>query len=159
MNHLTRWIPSVPTTLVVLASLWAPFVFAQIQEAPATDLPFDVVSAKVERFEKAIRLGPPGRASEYQEALVLVLAVDAEILDSLPPSIEPFLYVGSQELRIYSVRFASSDRQEIEFHVPDPKVLEDGAPMVLTIEHGAPIRQPDRFVDSKTPRFREEWMR
>lgn len=159
MNRLTRWIPSVPATFVVLASLWAPFVFAQAQEAPASNLPFEVVSAQVDRFEKPIHLGPPGRASEYQKALVLVLAVDTEVLDSLPPSIEPFLYVGSEELRIYSVRFASGDRQELEFHVPDPKGLEDGAPMVLTIEHGAPIRQPDRFVDSKTPRFREEWMR
>jgi hypothetical protein len=113
-----------------------------------------LLSAEVTRFDKPIRIGVGKRAIEYQEALVLKVLVDREKFDSLPPSMEPFLYIGRYEYRTFHID--RNDRRKeliLTFHVRNREELEDGAPVVLTIDHGGPIRDPERFIRRDTPRF------
>lgn len=127
------------------------------KQSRVKEVPFKIVSVEATRFDKPIRLGPAKRAIEYREALVLKLQVDREQFDSLPPSIEPFLYVGTEELHIFHVD-RQDERKELilTFHLREWEKLADNAPMVLTIDHGAPLREPQRFESAETARFSKQ---
>lgn len=128
------------------------------KKARLKELPFKIVSLEATRFDKPIRLGLAKRAIEYGEALVLKIQVDREQFDSLPPSIEPFLYIGADEYHMFHID-RQDERKELilTFHLREWEKLEDGAPMVLTIDHGAPVRDPRRFeAAAETVRFSKQ---
>lgn len=112
------------------------------------------LSAELTRFTRPIRVGPPQRAIEYQKALVFKVEVDRQQFDSLPPDIEPFLYIGNQEYRIFHIdRHDDRKNLTLTFHIRNWEKLTDGAPIVLTIDHGAPIRDAAKFRQRGGPRF------
>ena len=119
---------------------------------PDVDVTF--VSAEIIRFPAPIRLGAGTTTIDYQEALVLKLRVDRQAFDALPPSMEPYLYIGSREFRIFHIdRDDSRNDLTLTFHIRNWTQLDDGAPFALTIDHGAPVRDPDRFARVVGPRF------
>ncbi len=140
------------TTLVACSALAMAGGQPPPRQRPPKDVPFRLVSAEIMRFKPAIRAGDAARGAGYDQALVITLRVNRDQYDALPPSIEPFLYVGTNELRTFRI-----DRQEgsreltLVFHARNWDRLQDGAPMVLTTEHGAPARDPKRFAAA--PRF------
>lgn len=143
----------------LLAMCWGfrSMVAQERLKARAREVPFRIVSAEVTRFEKPIRIGPPKRAIEYREALVLKLRVDRERFDSLPPDIEPFLYVGPNEYRIFHIdRHDKRKHLVLTCHLRNWEKLTDRSPMVLTIDHGAPIRSPKDFDRAGIPRYRKK---
>ena len=106
------------------------------------EVPFAIVSADVEQFPRALQT----RTGEYREALVVRIAVDRQRLDSLPPSIEAFLYLGSHELRPFDV--LRDDRRSdliLTFHDPDWREIQQRVPMVLTTLHGDPQINPEKY--------------
>ncbi len=120
-----------------------------------TEVEIKILSAELTRFEKPIKIGTGERAIEYQEALVLKGEVNGAAFDALPPSIEPFLYIGRHEYRMFHI-----DRKEkrkeliLTFHIRNLQELADNAPVVLTIDHGAPLRNPKKFEGrDDLPRF------
>lgn len=111
-------------------------------------------SAEIIRFPAPIRLGAGATMIVYQEALVLKLRVDRRTFDALPPSMDPYLYIGSREFRIFQIdRDDNRDDLTLTFHIRDWTQLAEGAPLVLTIDHGAPLRDPNRFARVAGPRF------
>lgn len=119
-----------------------------------TEVPLQLVSAEITKFKEPVRIGPQGRAIEYREALVLKVAVDRDTFDSLPPDIEPFLYIGRSEYRIFHIdRPGQGKELVLTFHIRAWDALEDGAPVVLTIDHGAPVRHPEAFSHREGPRL------
>jgi hypothetical protein len=117
-----------------------------------TDVPFKVVTAEVQRFERAL----PSRKGEYREALVL--KIDAAVADyeELPPAEAAFLYVGNHELR--PMRFEwGKERVIVTFHDPQWRELRGGEPMVLTTNHGDPLRNPEKYREAQ--RFDREMIR
>lgn len=110
--------------------------------AMAAELPFKIVSASVEKFERPVQT----RKGRYEQALVLRLEADRRAWESLPPSIETFLYIGSHELRPMETELGK-DRVVLTFHDPDWQSLKGGESMVLTTEHGDPVRNPDNYAD------------
>jgi hypothetical protein len=119
-----------------------------------TELPFKIISAEETKFEKSVHIGTGIRNMDYREALVLKVVVNRDAFDSLPPNIEPFLYIGSHEYHIFHIDRDDQKRDLILiFHIPKWNQLEEGAPVVLTIDQGAPIRNPENFVRRKGPRF------
>lgn len=149
MRHAVRF----GLSLVILTSAYA--VVAQKppeRTPPGREVPFRLASVEIVRFEKPIRIGVGEGAQLYEEALVFKLVVDRETYDSLPPDIEPFLYIGSQELRTYHIERREGSRELIlTYHAPEWQRLVEGAPMVLTTAHGALAREPEQFDDA--PRF------
>jgi hypothetical protein len=120
--------------------------------SPDVDVTF--VSAEIVRFPVPIRLGGGTGTLDYQEALVLKLRVDRQAFDALPPSMDPYLYVGGREFRIFHIdRDESRNDLTLTFHVRNWEQLAEGAPFVLTIDHGAPVRDPGRFARVGGPRF------
>jgi hypothetical protein len=112
-----------------------------------------VLSWEMKRFDKPIRLGVGKRAVEYREALVLKLQVPRDQFDSLPPDIEPFLYIGPEEYRMFKIeRRADARELTLVFHIRNREKLREGWPIVLTIDHGAPIRDSKRFDKPSIPR-------
>jgi hypothetical protein len=128
------------------------------QKAPAVSPPttadIQVVSAELHRFPKPIRIGVGPGAIEYQEALVLKLRADRKQLDSFPPDMQPYLYIGREEYRIFNEE-RNDERPDLVLtvHVRNWERLPEGAPLVLTILHGGPARNPDKFVRPGTPRL------
>lgn len=128
----------------------------EAKKAHATEVDIKILSAEVLRFEKPYRLGVGKRQITYQEAMELKIQVDREQFDSLPPSIEPFLYIGKEEYRIFHID-RKDDRRELilKFHVRNWEKLADGVPVVLTIDHGAPVREIKKLMESDAPRFKK----
>ena len=125
---------------------------ATTKVSPDVDVTF--LSAEIIRFPAPIRLGAGPTTVTYQEALVLKLRVDRQAFDALPPSIEPYLYIGRREFRIFHIdRVESRNDLTLTFHVQNWTQLDDGAPFVLTIDHGAPVRDPGRYARVVGPRF------
>jgi hypothetical protein len=121
--------------------------------SPDVDVTF--LSAEIIRFPAPIRLGAGPTAIAYQEALVVKLRVDRQAFDALPPSMEPYLYIGRREFRIFHIDRADNRNDlTLTFHVQDWAQLDDGAPLVLTIDHGVPVRDPGRYARVEGPRFR-----
>jgi hypothetical protein len=110
------------------------------------DVPVRILSAVTQEFERPL----PSRQGAYREALVLRLDVDASDYDSLSPSLEPYLYIGSHELYVFAVS-GEKGRVVLTFHDPSWKELKGGEPMVLTTRKGDPVRNPDRYRGA--PRF------
>jgi hypothetical protein len=131
-------------------------LFAQRPPAvvPPTTADIQIVSAELQHFPKAIRIGAGPQAIEYQEALVLKLRADRKQVDSFPPDMQPFLYIGREEFRIFHEE-RNDERPDLVLtvHVPNWDKLQEGAPLVLTILHGGPARNPEKFVRPNTPRF------
>ena len=111
-----------------------------------TEVPFRIVSAQVQRFERAL----PSRGGEYREALVLRIEAAVADYEALQPAKEAFLYVGRHELRPMDFRWGK-ERVIVTFHDPQWRELRGGEPMVLTTEHGEPQRNPEKF--GQAPRF------
>lgn len=165
MSMTTKSIARASIGRIAPAIVWLIAVGATMenaaQEPPkkprVTEIPFKIVSLEATRFEKPIRLGPAKRASEYGEALVLKIQVDREEFDALPPDIEPFLYVGATELHMFQID-RQDERKELilTFHLREWEKIADGTPMVLTIDHGAPIREPRRFATASTVRLSKQ---
>lgn len=148
----------VGTVLLIVVFMAGPACAQDLQQAPfATEVAIELLSAEVIRFAQPIRIGVGERSIEYQEALVLKGQVDRAQLDSLPPSIEPFLYIGRNEYRIFQID-RDDDRRELmlTFHIRDWENLPDGASVVLTIDHGAPVRDPERFTRPGVARFSKQ---
>ena len=139
---------------VLLATLLLTVVTNAQQRSGPREVSFKFVSAAVTRFDKPVRIGVGKRMIEYQEALVLKLEVNREEFDSLPPNIEPYLYIGTSEYRVYHIdRKDGRSELILTFHVRDWQRLQDGALMVLTTEHGGPVRNPEKFRREGGVRF------
>ena len=119
---------------------------ADAQPAPPRELPVRIASAAVQKFERPMQ----NRKGRYQQALVLRIQADRRTWESLPPSIETFLYIGTHELRPMSTDLGR-ETVTLTFHDPDWQELKGGEPMVLTTEHGDPIHQPEKYAGH--PRF------
>lgn len=119
---------------------------ADTQTAPPRELPVQVVGATIQTFDRPLQT----RKGQYEQALVLRLEVARRTWESLPPSIETFLYIGTHELRPIATEL-EPDRVILTFHDPDWQELKGGEPMVLTTEHGDPIHDPKSYADH--PRY------
>jgi hypothetical protein len=116
------------------------------------EVPFELVSTELTRLRAPVRIGALPQAPTYREALVFRLRVNAERYDGLPPDIEPFLYVNGYELHTFAIDRPERGKELVlTFHAPAWQRIPDSALMVLTAEHGAPIRDPKRF--QRAPRF------
>jgi hypothetical protein len=123
-------------------------------ETILTYLPFRTVSAEITRFKEPIRLVVGKRKIEYEEALILILDVSQKNYEALPPSIEPYLYIGDREYRIFSVQRSQNEGMlTLTFHIRDWQAIPDMAPMAITILHGEPISNPGIFIKFKSPGF------
>lgn len=132
----------------------------------ASEVPFTVVSTRNVRFPKPLQLnGPRTPRSEkgLESAFLVRVEVAAAQYDGLPPSMEPFLYIGRRELRTYAVeRPRGGKTLFVTYYLPDTAdatTFEIGAPMVITIEHERPIREAERYrgrSDLKT--FQVQWL-
>lgn len=141
------------TTLALTFALLAAAGPALGQSAEKAELPLHLVSIEAVRFPQPVRTGPQG----YDEALVLTALASRSGYDDLSPSMEPFLYIGSREVRIFEVRGYDSRQVVLTFHVPKWEGLEERAPIVLTIDHGAPLRDPEAFARRlDLPRYSRE---
>jgi hypothetical protein len=121
-------------------------------ERPGPELAFEVESLTATRFQVPIRLGTGKNAVRYSDALVVRISVDQREYDGLPPDIEPFLYIADHQLHTFAIdrpaeagRETGARRLTLTFHDREWQSLPEEAPMVLTIDHGAPIRNPERF--------------
>src|SRR5262245_18778624 len=122
--------------------------------SPDVDVTF--VSAEIIRFAAPIRLGTGPAAIAYQEALVLKLRVDRQVFDALPPSMDPYRYIVRREFRTFHIdRVDGRNDLTLTFHIPNWTQLDDGAPYVLTIDHGAPVRDPGGYARRAGPRFNQ----
>ncbi len=135
--------------------------------AAAKEVPFTVVSTRNVRFPQPLQLNGP-RTPMGEKGLEAAFMVQVEVAvaqyDSLPPSIEPFLYIGRRELRTYAVeRLPGGKTLFVTYYLPgtaDATTFDFGAPMVITIEHDRPIREAARYrgrSDLKT--FKTQWLR
>lgn len=117
-------------------------------QTPGTldELKFTLVSANVQKFDPPV----PSRRGRYDVALVLRLDASVADSDSLPPSVAPFLYIGTHELLPIASDYVK-DRVVFTFHDPAWQELKGGEPMVLTTLHGDPINHPERYKGY--PRF------
>lgn len=130
------------------------------KETVLTHVPFKTVSAEIIRFKKPIRLGVGKRFIEYPEALVLSIDISQKDYEALPPSIAPYLYIGTREYRIFHVgRAKEKNMLRLTFHIRDFADIPDRAQMVLTIMQGAPISNPELFTKFKLPKFSKAFMK
>ncbi len=140
--------------LALMVPVWQSAAQVETAARSPNEVPLEVVAADIRRLDKPVIMGVGERAIRYGEALVLTTTVDRKAMDALPPSMEPFLYIGGREYRIFEVRRGPEEgKLHLIFHIPDWNILQDGAPMVLTIEHQAPLREPERFLRRDVPRF------
>lgn len=167
IKHIAMLRMSVP--LLLALSLPAMPLSAQIRPTPlrpvATEVPFAVVSAKSVRFAEPLQLGGP-RATRAEQRLDRAYLIRVEVpvaaYDALPPSIEPFLYIGRRELRTYSVeRSEGAKTLFVTYYLPgavDSASFDVGAPMVITTEHGRPLREASLYRSrSDLPMFQAQW--
>jgi hypothetical protein len=166
---LTRHIAKL--LVATLALLLPAALFAQATPPPlrpvATEVPFTVISTKNVRFPQPLRLGgtrAPIVDKGLERAFLVRVEVSVAAYDGLPPSIEPFLYIGGRELRTYAVeRPPGGKTLYVTYYLPgtaDATTFDFGAPMVITIEHGRPTREAARYRarnDLKT--FQTQWLR
>lgn len=144
------------TSTLLFLLLMTALSFGQdaLKDTNGTEVNVKIVSAELHRFDKPIRIGPGERAFEYQETLVLKVQVDQQEFDGLPPSMEPFLYIGNNEYRIFHIDRSESDKGMIlTFHIRNWEKVKDGEQLVLTIDHGDPIRNTEKYRQRKLPRF------
>lgn len=130
----------------VLSFILGTAAMAAEHGAPPRELPVQVVKAVIQKFERPMQ----NRKGRYSQALVLRVEAPRRLWESLPPSIETFLYIGTHELRPMETELEPG-RVILTFHDPDWQELKGGEPMVLTTEHGDPIHQPEKYAGH--PRF------
>lgn len=165
-----RAIPSTALSLALSVLLCAALpLSAQIRPTPlrpvATEVPFTVVSAGQTRFAQPLQLGGPrGTRAErpLDQAYLIRVEVPVAAYDALPPSIEPFLYIGRLELRTYSVERSEKGKTLfVTYYLPgavDVGGFEIGAPMVITTEHGRPLREASLYRSrADLPMFQAQW--
>lgn len=125
-----------------------------LKDPDRVEVNIKIVSAEVHHFDKPIRIGPVKRAIEYQEALVLRILVDPGEFDSLPPSVDPFLYIGNNEYHIFHIDRSKGDGELIlTFHIRNWEKIRDGEKIVLTTDHGDPVRNPKKYSERNLPLF------
>jgi hypothetical protein len=154
-NNKISLIKKIVVTFLFM-SLTMTLCFGQEEKDTNRDeVDFKVISTEIQKFDKTIKIGAGKRAIEYKEAFVLKLMVNQEEFDALPPSIEPFLYIGVDEYRIFHIDRTNSEKGLLKliFHIRDWEKLDDGEVMVLTINHGDPIRNAEKYKRRKLPRF------
>ena len=115
---------------------------AQTRGGSRSEVTFEIVSATVEKFARPI---PTRGGGAYSTALALRVAVAPGDLDALPPSLLPFLYIGTHELRPFMLTL-ERERVIMTFHDPNWQKLQGGEPMVITVNEGDPINNPDRYA-------------
>ena len=166
---LTRHIATL--LVATLALLLPAALLAQSVQPPlrpaATEVPFTLISTKNVRFAQPLRLGgarAPVVDKGLERAFLVRVEVPVAAYDGLPPSIEPFLYIGGRELRTYAIeRPPGGKTLYVTYFLPgaaDATTFDFGAPMVITIEHGRPAREAARYrgrSDLKT--FQPQWLR
>lgn len=130
----------------VLSLFLGTAALAADRDAPPRELPVQVVKAVIQKFERPIQT----RKGRYSQALVLRVEAPRRLWESLPPSVETFLYIGTHELRPMATELEPG-RVVLTFHDPDWQELKGGETMVLTTEHGDPIHQPEKYAGY--PRF------
>ncbi len=141
-----------PLTLVAAAVLAGPLAAQEVALRP--EVPLEIVSAEIVRFPAPIRIGVGERAVQYSEALLLTVEVAQATMDSLPPALQPFLYLARREYSIFKTAPGNAaGRLQLIFHIPDWPALEEDVPVVLTVDRGAPVRDPDRFRGRDLPRL------
>lgn len=156
---------SLAATLALLLPGALPAQTAPPLKRVANEVPFTVVSTRNVRFPKPLQPNGPRMGEKGLESAFLVrVEVAAAQYDSLPPSMEPFLYIGHRELRTYAVeRPRGGKTLFVTYYLPgtvDATTFDIGAPMVITIEHERPIRDAARYrgrSDLKT--FQGQWLR
>ena len=131
---------------IALSLILATTALAATQSDRLTEVPVTLESARVTKFERAIN----ARGVKYDTALVLRIVVARADYERLPFANVPLLYIGTHELRPMASDLYP-DVAILTFHDPKWEELKGGEPMVLTVEHGAPIHEPERFADR--PRF------
>lgn len=155
-------IMTIASTLCLLAAL------AQAQPRPQrerVELPFQVLSAEQARLEKPLRFrAAGGKTVSLREAFFVRLQVSAADYSAMSGDMEPFLYIGRYELRPFAVEPQREGRTlTLTYYsreAPPVDILRADAPMVLTLDHGAPQRDPERYRRrTDLPRFKTEWLR
>lgn len=145
------------TLLFILLMTALCFGQVALKDSNKLEVNVEIVSAEVHRFDKPIRIGPGKRAFEYQEALVLKVQVDQQEFDDLPPSMEPFLYIGNNEYHIFHIDRSESEKGLIlTFHIRNWEKVKDEELLVLTIDHSDPIRNAEKYRQRKLPRFNKK---
>ena len=148
-----RWL-AMATVAVVLGAGLATAQPTTESKRPL-EVPFQIESMEIHRFDPPIRIGSGERGLTYGEALVITLVVTVEDYDGLPPSVEPFLYVGDVELRTFRILRDEEGRTlRVVFHARDWDRLENRSPMVLTADHVAGPKAFERLL--RIERFEAE---
>lgn len=115
------------------------------------EVPFRVVSATVEQFERE----RPSIRGPYREALVVRIEASRAAYEALPPSVAAYLYIGTHELRPLKFQW-TAETVTVTFHDPQWRELRGGEPMVLTIKHSDPLRNPEKYREH--PKFDPGWL-
>lgn len=119
---------------------------------PSNEVPLRLIAAETARTTANFR-----PASGVLSDVVLVhVEVEAQRYEAVLARREPFLYIGTTELRpLHVERHPDNLRMTVTFLADsDAELLEEGAPMVLTSEYGAPQRERERYATrSDLPRF------
>jgi hypothetical protein len=119
------------------------------QQPPPLDPTVQGVELRMRKFDKPLRVGYGKEARFYSEALEIRLTVTPY----LERGIEPFLYIGDIELRGHET-VRRSDGLTLVFYAFEPEKLREGACIILTTDHGAPLRKPALQRDCP---FRFSW--
>lgn len=128
----------------------------------ATEVPFEFVSAQVKNFPKPLRFGAGPRAVELKQALLIRVRVRESAYEALSPDIDPRLYIGRREFRVFDVEGGGENRDllTITYYSKDLRPPAVGAPMVITTRHGRPVHEPRSYERRRDlPRFKQGWMR
>ncbi len=109
------------------------------------------VKMRIVEFEKPKRLGYGRGAREITKALEVRL--DVGLYNE--QDIEPFLYIGKMEIRGHDI-IRHKDYMTKIFLVPDFEKLRDGDAIILTIDHGRPIRDEKMRETAKYRYYRKD---
>lgn len=128
----------------------------------ATELPFELVSARVGDFPEPLRFGAGSRAVELKQAMLVRVRVRRSAYEALPPGIDPRLYIGRREFRVFDVDDGGENRDllTIIYYSKDLRPPGRGAPMVITTRHGHPVHEPRSYEQRRDlPRFGQDPVR
>lgn len=152
------------TIVAALLLFAATLVGAQpVERGPrATELPFELVSAQVSDFPEPLRFGAGARAVELKQAMLVRVRVRKSAYEALPPGIDPRLYIGQREFRVFDVDDGGGNRDllTIIYYSKDLRPPVRGAPMVITTRHGHPVHEPRSYEQRRDlPRFGQDPVR
>lgn len=109
------------------------------------------VKMRIVEFDKPRRLGYGEGAREFTKALEVRL----EVGHYDERNIEPFLYIGKMEIRGHQIIRHRDEITKI-FLVPDFEKIPDGAAIILTNDHGRPIRDEKMRAAAKFRYYRKD---